>query len=602
MTTEIMTSLNVGQVIAIQGDQIRVKLTGEFLEEAQRRRVGQVGDYAIVDLGDTRLVGLITTLEVGEDSDGLGIMGLQLFGQITAGQFSRGLPEYPAIFDPVVLPEEEDLSAMLGAHEYEKREKTDGILLGRSAVNTTYPVYLSGEHFFSKHAAILGNTGSGKSCTIARIIAESAKSPQSQMILFDLHGEYRAAFTDANGELLPNVTYVGEKDLVLPYWLLRYKELEAILVDRSDPRLIANQNSFLKEALRRLRKPAAEKLGLLETYTVDTPIYYSLEQFKFYAENLNDARFVLNTDRYAFARSAFRNLEPAKQEEILLTQRAQFNRGNAEGETPHALYYQKLIGLIDRLEHKLNDCRYDFLLRPIEHARKSELFTKSFPEVLEDREDWSDMVEWLVCLLLGILDPRRNLTIIDLSGIPFDIIDLTVGLFTRVIFDYNFFSSAEDRRPVVFIYEEAHTYIPREHDAESFARVAVERVAKEGRKYGVSAVVVCQRPNELSHTVLSQCNNLVVMRLNNPEDQDYVTRVVSDQFADLVKMMPVLRPGECFVIGDSVPLPMRTLVELPPRVPASGNVDFLDAWSKNDEGEEPHSNIDRWFHQLGPNG
>lgn len=602
MTSLAMTSTDVGQVISVEGDQVRVKLFKEFLQLARRDRVGQPGSYALIEVAGSRLVGLITSLKLDEDLEASsGWMLIQLFGQITSGRFYRGISQYPVILDSVLLPGEDDLAIMLRSGRDPYTTSAGTLLLGRCAVNTDYPVYLSGEHFFSKHAAVLGNSGSGKSCTVARIVSEAIETAHSQVVLFDLHGEYTEAFSDADGKLLPNVTCLTADDLVLPSWLLRYHEFETLFIDRSDPQAISNQGSFLKEAIRKLKHPSAQRHKLLDSYTLDTPIYYSLDQLKLYAENLNQARFVLNTDRYAFARSALRSLTPAEQESILLTKKAQFNQGNAEGEIPHALYYHKLTGLIDRLDSKLNDCRYDFLLRPIKHARASKLFSSFFPQVKEEQEDWTMLIEWLVCLLLGRLETRRNLTIIDLSSIPFDIIDLTVGLLTRVIFDYNFFSTRETRIPVVLVYEEAHNYIPRENHRESFARVAVERVAKEGRKYGVSALVVSQRPSELSHTVLSQCNNLIVMRLSNPEDQAYVTKVVSDQFADLVKMLPVLRPGEGFVIGDSVSFPMRTLVALPKRLPASGNVDFIRAWSEDAPRNGVHSSIDRWLHQTRPN-
>ena len=176
-------------------------------------------------------------------------------------------------------------------------------------------------------------------------------------------------------------------------------------------------------------------------------------------------------------------------------------------------------------------------------------------------------------------------------------------MLTRIIFDYNFFTPIASRKPIVLFFEEAHNYIPRYSEGESFARTAIERVAKVGRKYGVSAVVVSQRPRELSHTVLSQCNNMIVMRISNPDDQEYVSKVVSDQFADLITMLPVLRPGEGFVIGDSVPMPLRTLIALPERTPSSGNVDFLKAWStRQQSSHQLDQTIKRWFKQQRPNG
>lgn len=203
----------------------------------------------------------------------------------------------------------------------------------------------------------------------------------------------------------------------------------------------------------------------------------------------------------------------------------------------------------------------------------------------------------LIRLLTGRINPRSNLTIIDLSGIPFEIVDITVAVLTRLLFDLNFWTPPKQRHPLLLVFEEAHNYIPRIEKGRNFARAAVERVAKEGRKYGVSAMIVSQRPSELSETVLSQCNSFVVMRLSNPEDQKYVSKVVGDHFAGVIQMLPVLRPGEAFIIGDSVLMPMRTLVQFPNPSPQSANLDFFQAWSMGTENYDLDDIIDHWRRQ-----
>jgi hypothetical protein len=203
----------------------------------------------------------------------------------------------------------------------------------------------------------------------------------------------------------------------------------------------------------------------------------------------------------------------------------------------------------------------------------------------------------LIRVLTGRMEPRSNLTIIDLSGIPHEIVDVTVAVLTRLLFDLNFWTPAKERHPSLLVFEEAHNYIPRVETGRGFAKKAVERVAKEGRKYGVSAMIVSQRPSELSETVLSQCNSFVVMRLSNPEDQHYVTKVVGDHFTGVLQMLPVLRPGEAFVIGDAVLMPMRTLVDMPNPTPRSGDVDFFKHWSADHVDADLDEIIDHWRRQ-----
>ena len=429
-----------------------------------------------------------------------------------------------------------------------------------------------------------------------RILQEVLDFGQSQAVLFDMHGEYRKAFSDEDGQLNANVTYLGVDDLVLPYWLMKYEEIEALFLDRSNPLHVSTQISFLRSALLEFKQDAAVELNLTKSLTIDTPIYFSFERMKMYAENLNDARYIVNDDHLAFSQLALRSLPVIEQQKLMREQRCQFNRGNPQGETTHPLFFGKLFGLIDQLDTRFNDRRYRFILDPIQHGLESKHFRDHL--LKNDRfEQTSSLMNHLIRLLTGRINPRSNLTIIDLSGIPFEIVDVTVAVLTRLLFDLNFWTPPKQRHPLLLVFEEAHNYIPRVDKGRNFARVAVERVAKEGRKYGVSAMIVSQRPSELSETVLSQCNSFVVMRLSNPEDQKYVSKVVGDHFAGVIQMLPVLRPGEAFIIGDSVLMPMRTLVQFPNPSPQSANLDFFGAWSMGTENYDLDDIIDHWRRQ-----
>ena len=152
---------------------------------------------------------------------------------------------------------------------------------------------------------------------------------------------------------------------------------------------------------------------------------------------------------------------------------------------------------------------------------------------------------------------------------------------------------------MLLVFEEAHNYLPRKQieGRKAFARHAVEKVAKEGRKYGVAAMIVSQRPSEISETVLSQCNSMVLMRMNNPDDQEYAARVVSDQFRSLINLLPSMKPGEGFIIGDAVLMPMRTLIDMPPKEPQSANMDFFGLWSSGGKGCDVERIVERWWRQ-----
>lgn len=598
-----MDPLKIGNVIRVSSGKLDVLITLPDLHidhDERTYRVGQLGSYVTIPINDRTLVGFVTAL--GRQENTVGdvrpqlIMQIQLLGEVKAGRFVRGVNEYPIVGDDVWVAVRKDFEAIFGTFDQllSGSKHPQSFTLGRFALNPEFEVKILGSELLAKHVAILGNSGSGKSCTTAKVLQEIMDLRQAQVVLFDMHGEYRAAFCDEERQLHANVTYLGADDLVLPYWLLKYEELEALFVDRSNPLHVSTQISFLRSALLEFKQEAARELELTQSLTLDTPIYFSLDKFKTYAENLNDARFVLNDDHLAFSQLALRSLPIAEQQMLMRNQRCQFNRGNPEGETPHPLFFGKLLGLIDQIDTKFNDRRYQFMLRPIEHGLRSPYFRDHLNHAATEGQT-SGLMNHLIRLLTGRVEPRSNLTIIDLSGIPFEIVDITVAVLTRLLFDLNFWTPADQRHPMLLVFEEAHNYIPRvDRGGTRFAKAAVERVAREGRKYGVSAMIISQRPSELSETVLSQCNSFIAMRLSNPEDQAYVAKVVSDHFTGLIDMLPILRPGEAFVIGDSVIMPMRTLVDIARPRPESGDLDFFKLWSFSAADYNVDQIIDHW--------
>lgn len=607
-----MDPLEIGHVIGVSGDTIEVQISVADLKltyHGKTYRIGRLGTYVTLPMERRTLIGYITRvgysgdLEPGPNPPAPRRITLvcQLLGTVQGDRFTRGVNEYPTLGDVVRLGVDEDFGLIFGSFDEMSGGEAghpSSFSMGRFAIDTDFEVRVLGREFFAKHVVVMGNSGSGKSCTTAKIVHEVLRLRHAQIVLFDIHGEYLRAFSDDYGSPLPNVTYLSDRNLVLPYWLLAFEEFEQLFVDRNNPLHVNAQKLFLRDAFDKLKLAAAEELGLRWEYTVDTPIYYSIDHLLTYATNMNNARYVLNTQNYAFARLPFRQLPPAEQERLLLTRRMEFNPATAEGEVPHATYAGRLLGLINMLEARLNDRRYDFLLKPFQQARHNMDLAGKFCEDATPGQI-SQAVAWVLRQMLGQIEERKNLTIVDLSGLPFDVVDTTVAVLTRALFDFNFWSPPQTRQPVLLIYEEAHNYLPRKpsEGRRTFARDAVEKVAKEGRKYGVCAMIVSQRPCEISESILSQCNTMILMRMNNPDDQEYVARVVSDQFGSLVGLLPSLRPGEGFIIGDSVLMPMRTLIDRPPREPQSANIDFFQQWACGTAGSTVEQVVQRWWRQ-----
>jgi len=606
-----MDPLEIGKVIAVEGDNVEVQISVSDLKleyHGKVYRIGRLGTYVTIPMDRRTLIGYITRVgATGELAPGPDpeaprriTISCQLLGTVEGDKFRRGVNEYPTLSDKVRLGVDEDFELIFGA--FDELAVDNGarkaFSMGRFAIDTDFEVKVLGKDFFAKHVAVMGNSGSGKSVTTAKIVYEATKLPHSQIVMFDMHGEYLRAFSNDYGNPLPNVTYLSDRNLILPYWMLSYEEFEQLFVDGADAGNLNAQRIFLRQAFEKLKASAAENLGLKWEFTIDTPVYYSLEQLQMYAMNMNDARFVTNTDSYAFSRLPYRQLPREEQEKLLLTKRMEFNPSASEGETAHATFNGKLLGLINSIETKLNDRRYDFLLRPFDQAQRNMDLAPYFDENFTEAEKSRTVVS-VIRQMLGRLADRKNLTIIDLSGLPFDVVDTTVAVLTRALFDFNFWSPPDVRHPVLLVFEEAHNYLPRKQleGRKAFARYAVEKVAKEGRKYGVAAMIVSQRPSEISETVLSQCNSMVLMRMNNPDDQEYAARVVSDQFRSLINLLPSMKPGEGFIIGDAVLMPMRTLIDMPPKEPQSANMDFFGLWSSGGKGCEVDQIVERWWRQ-----
>jgi len=189
--------------------------------------------------------------------------------------------------------------------------------------------------------------------------------------------------------------------------------------------------------------------------------------------------------------------------------------------------------------------------------------------------------------------------VIDLSGVPFDVVNILVSLLGRVIFDFNLWNPARRDFPVLIVFEEAHNYLSGDltsrHRA---ARKTVEKIAKEGRKYGVSCMIVSQRPAEISETIIAQCNNFVTLRLMNPNDQDYVRRLVPEALSNLIDILPTLRQGEAFVLGDAVALPVRVMIDPPSPEPSGADINFFEKWKYCEQETVVKDVVERWWKQI----
>lgn len=437
---------------------------------------------------------------------------------------------------------------------------------------------IHGDRFFSKHIAIVGSTGSGKSCTVARILHDVVgikgetntnieKRNNSHIVIFDIHDEYTAAFT-LQKEQAFTLNRLDIDSLQLPYWLMNSEELESMFIE-SNEQNSHNQVSQFKQAV--ILNKERHNPGIKDM-TYDTPIYFSITEVYRYIENMNREMIgredgenkpklldgTLVDDRKDYYFDKFQAFVPQSQ-----------SKGSKATNGP---FYGEFNRFVSRLETKLADKRLRFLLQPT-RSDGMPFKTGDFEQIMKQ--------------FIGYLN-KANVTIMDLSGIPFEVLSITVSLVSRLIFDFCFhYSKLRHKKdalndvPVMIVCEEAHNYIPQKDDAAyRSSRKSLERIAKEGRKYGLSLMVVSQRPSEVSETIFAQCNNFLSLRLTNNADQNYVRRLFPDNSGGITDVLPNLAPGECVVVGDAVLLPAVVQMPLPKPEPLSRSVCVHREWKE----------------------
>jgi len=448
--------------------------------------------------------------------------------------------------------------------------------MGRLSLNKAIELKANGDRLFSKHVAIVGSTGSGKSCTVARILQDivgitdnininKEKQNNSHLVIFDIHDEYTAAFS-LDKEQSFTLNRLGIDSLQLPYWLMNSEELESMFIE-SNEQNSHNQVSQFKQAVILNKEKHNPKI---KEMTYDTPAYFSIAEVYNYIENMN--REVIGKEEGENKPKLLNGtLVDDRKEKYFDTLHSFVSTSQAKGtKASNGPFNGEFNRFASRLETKLADKRLRFLLHPSK-ADDTPFKTEDFEQIMKQ--------------FLGYLN-KSNITIVDLSGIPFEVLSITVSLVSRLIFDFCFHYSKlrHDQDglndiPVMIVCEEAHNYIPQNNEA-SFrsSRKSIERIAKEGRKYGLSLMVVSQRPSEVSETIFAQCNNFIALRLTNHSDQNYVKRLFPDNSNGITDILPNLAPGECVVVGDAVLLPAVVQMPMPKPEPHSKSVQVHREW------------------------
>lgn len=560
----------LGKIIRVDSGSVEVEVSDHIPSAApiingRLYKIGQIGTFVKFPIGNISLYGIVSSVsntpsKISEDfvkvNIGSRFLSVQLVGEkVGDDEFEKGIGTYPTINDEVHLVTDKDLREIYG-----KKDK-GSIEIGKHSSSENLSVYVDLHKFVLRHSAILGSTGSGKSNTTVSILKAILNDYKgSRVVLVDPHGEYSSAFPTANVFKIDD----PQNPLYIPFWLMNFDELAYFLVGASQKEEQTPQYRKFRELLVERKKRNHDKLkaGIVDEnfVTADSPIPFNVRELWYHIYWWLNASFKESAPEKQTKASAcmedkgdFEKLIPPKFAAYAIGAAAPFK----------SKHYQELYSYEKKLISRIRDSRFDFLFNPGDY---------------KDEKSKLDLHD----LLNSWIGGSKQLTILDLNGVPPEVLDITVGLITRFIYDSMFWGRNEKytgkNRPILLAFEEAHSYLNK-NEMDSYSKYAVEKVFKEGRKFGVGAMVISQRPSEISETILAQVGTYVALRLTNSRDQSIVKSSAPDNLISLIDLLPSLRTGEAMVVGEAIKIPSRVRVKLNNPRPTSEDPRLIDGWS-----------------------
>lgn len=501
------------KLIKILADKIQIKSNDSDFAKCH------INDLIKISDGEITLVTMVSALtdtdaeQPLEDDDFL--VGIQqpsvkniecnIIGSIMDGRFTNSIDHYPTTAVTASLIDSAEFSKMLQT----AKAAEECFCIGNYSSYDT-PAYINGNKLYQRHSCIVGNTGAGKSETLAKIIEETASATNCNVVIFDIHGEYSG---------LSYVDSIKMGEVPFPIWMLGFADMVANVLK------VKEDSMVVMSALRKAYYQQCPKGN------ENKPICFGFNRMLSYVRGMNEE--VVGTGEF------YKTGDKAGQEK-----------------TKQGDYNGKLSGIVNAMDTLLKDKRYEFLF-----------------------EDYSeDYLERFLNRIMGGDKPAKS---IDLSGVPHDIAVLIIGAITKLI--YNIQIMQKDAQPITLVCDEAHVYIPTDFQLSASQRRMVEifeNIAKEGRKFGITLMVASQRPSELNKTIMAQCANYIVMKLNNENDKTMMKGVMAEGSSGVIESTTMFSPGDCVVIGDAAPIPLKIHVELAKERPQSRTIDFWTRWQK----------------------
>lgn len=516
---------SVGRVASVTGSQIIVHVKPDPLDSQTPGASAVVkGTLVKIRRQSTWVFGLVTAISIPLPSheqtpDEQRFAEVLLLGEADVGtdpatpiRFERGVSFFPSVGAQVYVATADDLALV-----YAKRSPTS-VRIGTIHQDRSILAYVSPDRLLGKHFAVLGTTGTGKSCAVALILRRIVETHRNAHILvLDPHNEYASAFGDY-------AEIIDASSFELPYWLFNFEELRGVILgDVSRDEDLQREATALAALICRAKEAFLGNTKKAPHITVNTPVPYKMSELL----SLLDAEM---------------------------------------GKLGHSRNVLPLQNLKTKINTFRSDSRYAFMFGGIAT---------------------SDNMSRILSRIFRIPVGDKPISILDLSAVPSEILNIVVSVVARITFDLAVFS--ERSVPILLVCEEAHRYLPAD-DRQGFepTKRILSRIAREGRKYGVALGIISQRPSDLAISALCQCNSIFALRLSNTADQEFVRAMLPDWGGGLFDFLPALRNGEAIVLGEAVPVPARVRFDtLPPEhMPCSKTAPFSEAWQTNGAGKD----------------
>lgn len=579
----------LGTVSSVSSSSVAVELSdivesGILVLEGRNYRVGQVGSFVKIPLGYNHLYGIIASSSESSslDDDELILpdrrwLKVELLGEIIGSEFERGISEYPSIGNEVHIVVESDLKKIFG------NDSSGQFVVGKLSSSDSIDVCLDLDKLVTRHAALLGSTGSGKSTSTASILRsmvthnDNIKLPSARILLIDIHGEYQSALGDIAKvfSVLPE----SKNQLYIPYWCVTPDKLLEFLCGS----ISESQKSLYLDKTVEERRLAITTNNIKNIdpsmVTSQTPLPYRVK--KIWAELCYD-----DTVNWADASMSVPAYAPNGEGDFDKLIAPKFLPPGSGQALPKKGGNGVMKKQLDLMKSRLLDSQYSFLLQPGDWCPdKDGKIEKDLHQLVE---------QWL--------GHDKPITILDLSGMPSSKLNLLLGSVLDILFEASIWGrnlkAGMRERPLFIVLEEAHRYLSKSELG--LAKEMVQRIAKEGRKFGVGAMLVSQRPSEIDETILSQCGTIIALRINNSTDRSIVKSAMSEGLSGIIDSLPILRTGEAIIVGEAAKLPTRCRFNILPegKYPNSKDPLVTEVWGKPRKIEDYEALITAWRNQA----